>query len=92
MSCVVLCARAPSLISVHDPGWLRTGDMMFDGVLPLGEKSVAAALSMMAVHLLVAAGACRELAAAHLVDEGRGARWRGHAGCKVSSPSSRSVW
>jgi hypothetical protein len=38
-------------------------------------KGVAAALSMMAVHLLVAAGACRELAAAHLGDEGRGARW-----------------
>ena len=31
-----LCARAPSLTSVHDPGWLRAGDMMFDGVIPLG--------------------------------------------------------
>ena len=31
------CARAPSLTSVHDPGWLRAGDMMFDGVIPLGE-------------------------------------------------------
>ena len=31
VSCL-LCARAPSLISVHDPGWFRTGDMMFDGV------------------------------------------------------------
>ena len=32
----VVCARAPSLISVHDPGWLRVGDMMVDGVIPLG--------------------------------------------------------
>jgi hypothetical protein len=32
--CVALCpfcARAPSLISVHDPGWFLIGDMMFDG-------------------------------------------------------------
>src|SRR5215204_6412307 len=28
------CARAPSLISVHGPGWLRVGDMMGDGVIP----------------------------------------------------------
>ena len=33
----VVCARAPSLTSVHDPGWFRGGDMMFDGVIPLGE-------------------------------------------------------
>ena len=26
------CARTPSLISVRDPGWLRIGDMMVDGV------------------------------------------------------------
>jgi hypothetical protein len=31
------CARAPSLISVCDPGWLRIGDMMVDGVVPLGD-------------------------------------------------------
>ena len=31
------CARAPSLISVHDPCLLRAGDMMVDGVIPLGE-------------------------------------------------------
>ena len=31
------CARAPSLISVHDPGCFRVGDMMVDGVIPLGE-------------------------------------------------------
>jgi len=35
------CARTPSLISVRDPGWLRVGDMMVDGVFrdamrPLG--------------------------------------------------------
>ena len=35
------CARTPSLISVRDPGWLRVGDMMGDGVFrdavrPLG--------------------------------------------------------
>ena len=29
------CARTPSVISVRDPGWLRVGDMMGDGV-PLG--------------------------------------------------------
>jgi hypothetical protein len=28
------CARAPGLISVHGPGWLRVGDMMVDGVIP----------------------------------------------------------
>jgi hypothetical protein len=33
----LLCARAPGLTSVRDPGWLRAGDMMFDGVVPLGE-------------------------------------------------------
>jgi hypothetical protein len=33
----IVCARAPSLTSVHDPGWLRVGDKMFDGVIPLGE-------------------------------------------------------
>src|ERR1700687_5891508 len=31
------CARAPSLISVHGPGWLRVGDMMVDGVPRFGE-------------------------------------------------------
>jgi hypothetical protein len=33
----VVCARAPSLISVRDPEDLRVGDMMVDGVIPLGE-------------------------------------------------------
>ena len=33
----VVCARAPSLISVHDPEGVRVGDMMVDGVIPLGE-------------------------------------------------------
>jgi hypothetical protein len=33
----VVCARAPSLISVRDPELLRIGDMMVDGVIPLGE-------------------------------------------------------
>ncbi len=33
----VVCARAPSRISVHDPGGVRVGDMMVDGVIPLGE-------------------------------------------------------
>ena len=28
----VVCARTPSLISVLVPGWLRSGDMMVDGV------------------------------------------------------------
>ena len=34
----VVCARAPSLTSVHDPRvGSGAGDMMFDGVIPLGE-------------------------------------------------------
>jgi hypothetical protein len=40
----VLCARAPGLTLVHDPGWLLVGDMMVDGVNPAG-ASVAAARS-----------------------------------------------
>jgi hypothetical protein len=32
----VLCARAPGLFSVRDPG-VRVGDMMVGGVIPLGE-------------------------------------------------------
>jgi hypothetical protein len=32
-----VCARAPSLILVRGPVWLRVGDMMVDGVIPLGE-------------------------------------------------------
>ena len=31
-----MCARAPSRISVHDPALWRAGDMMVDGVIPLG--------------------------------------------------------
>ena len=64
MAVLVVCARAPSLISVHDSGWLRVGDMMVDGVIPLG-VSVAAARSLKAVHAGVAAGACGEPAAVH---------------------------
>ena len=30
----VWCARAPGLISVRGPGWLRVGDMMVAGVIP----------------------------------------------------------
>jgi hypothetical protein len=30
------CTRAPSLISVHGPAVRRVGDMMVDGVIPLG--------------------------------------------------------
>ena len=37
LAVVVVCARAPSLISVRDSGWFRVGDMMVDGVIPLGE-------------------------------------------------------
>ena len=32
----LVCARAPSLISVRGPGLFRVGDMMVDGVIPLG--------------------------------------------------------
>jgi ABC-type uncharacterized transport system permease subunit len=57
----VLCARAPSLIWVLGPG--GPGDMMVDGVLPLGGG--AATRSMEAGQSeLVAAGAMRESAAA----------------------------
>jgi hypothetical protein len=31
------CARAPSLTLASDPGLLRAGDKMLDGVIPLGE-------------------------------------------------------
>jgi hypothetical protein len=31
------CARALSLISVLGPGWLRVGDMMGGGMIPLGD-------------------------------------------------------
>jgi hypothetical protein len=31
------CARTPSLILVRDPGWLRIGDMMVDGVFRSGD-------------------------------------------------------
>jgi hypothetical protein len=34
---LVVCARAPSLISVRGPLLLWAGDMMVDGVIPLGE-------------------------------------------------------
>jgi hypothetical protein len=34
--CAGVCARAPGLTLVHGPGWLRVGDMMVDGVIPLG--------------------------------------------------------
>src|SRR5947208_12664380 len=33
----LVCARALSLISVRDPGVPWAGDMMVDGVIPLGE-------------------------------------------------------
>jgi hypothetical protein len=32
----VWCARSPSRISVRDPAMWRVGDMMVDGVIPLG--------------------------------------------------------
>jgi hypothetical protein len=34
---LVVCTRALSLISVHDPGLPWVGDMMVGGVIPLGE-------------------------------------------------------
>jgi hypothetical protein len=33
----MVCARALGLISVRDQGWLLAGDMMVDGMIPLGE-------------------------------------------------------
>jgi hypothetical protein len=72
-------ARAPSLFSVRGPGWLRVGDMMFDGVIPLGE-ALRPLGSFKADHGQVAAGQCREPAAAHLLDEGLGTHGGAHAG------------
>jgi hypothetical protein len=76
----VLCARAPSLIWVLGPG--GPGDMMVDGVIPLGGG--AATRSMEAGQSeLVAAGAMRESAAADQLmwglvaheDQRMGFRW-----------------
>ena len=62
-----MCARAPSLISVHDPGWLRVGDMMVDGVIPLGEALRPLSLLRPSTRD-VAAARCGEPAAAHLCE------------------------
>ena len=69
----------------------RAGDMMFDGVIPLG-VSVAAARSFWAVH-----GGWRQRVFGSwprriCVIEGLARAGRVHAGRSASSPSSRSVW
>ena len=86
----VWCARAPGLISVHGPGWLRVGDMMVDGVIP--QKALRPLGLSGPSTKQVAAGACGEPAAVHRCDEGLRAHARVQAGCSASSPSSRSVW
>ena len=66
----VVCARAPSLTSVRDPRvGSGAGDMMFDGVIPLGEALRPLGLSGPSTGV-VAAGACREPAAAICVTKG----------------------
>jgi hypothetical protein len=62
----IVCARAPRLTSVHDPGWLRAGDKMSDGVIPLGEALRPLDLSRPSTRG-VSAAAVREPAAAHLL-------------------------
>ncbi len=59
-----LCARAPSLTSVHDSrGGSGAGDMMFDGVIPLGEALRPLGLSGPSTWAW-RAGGCGEPAAA----------------------------
>ncbi|HEY5343075.1 MAG TPA: transposase [Solirubrobacteraceae bacterium] len=66
----VLCARAPSLTSVHDPRvGSGAGDMMCDGVIPLGEALRPLGLSGPSTRAW-RAGACREPAAAIGVTKG----------------------
>jgi hypothetical protein len=84
----VVCARAPSLISVHDPGGPGAGDMM-DRVIPLG-AGVAAARSIGAVHAVVAAGAW--WSRPRRIRVTKGAHGQGHAGASASWPSARGVW
>jgi hypothetical protein len=66
-----LCARAPSLTSVHDPRvGSGAGDMMFDGVIPLlGEALRPLGLSGPSTWAW-RAGGCGELAAAICVTKG----------------------
>jgi len=68
------CARAPRLISVLD-SW-GVGDMMVMGCCSRW-GSVAAAQSLEAVHQVVSAATCRELAATYLCEGGlsRAASW-----------------
>jgi hypothetical protein len=86
-----LCARAPSLTSVHDPRvGSGAGDMMFDGVIPLGEALRPLSLSGPSTDWW-RAGVCREPAAAICVTRGLARTEEAHAGANASSPSSRSV-
>jgi hypothetical protein len=62
---VWLCARAPGLTLVLDPGWLRIGDEMFDGVIPRGEALRPLDLSRRYTRGGVPAAVVREPAAAH---------------------------
>jgi hypothetical protein len=87
-----LCARAPSLTSVHGPRvGSGAGDMMCDGVIPLGEALRPLSLWRRSTGRWQA-GACREPAAAICVTRGLARTAEGHAGASASSPSSRSVW
>jgi hypothetical protein len=88
-SAVLVCARAPSLISVRDPAGQRVGDMMGDGVFP-----------QEAVRPLGLSGpstwAWRQEHAGSRprcigFSEGRARSMSVQAGASASSPSSRSV-
>jgi hypothetical protein len=64
---VGVCARAPGLTSVRDPAVRWIGDVMFDGVIPLGEACCGRSFFLGRPPGVSAAGS-RELAASHLCD------------------------
>ena len=88
----VVCARAPSLTSVRDPRvGSGAGDMMFDGVIPLGEALRPLSLSRPSTRAWrqdTVGSRPRRI----WCDEGLGAHGEAHAGVSASWPSSRSVW
>ena len=87
-----VCARAPSLTSVRDPRvGSGAGDMMFDGMIPLGEALRPLGLSGPS-HVSVAGRGMPGAGRGDLCDEGLSAHRDAHAGWSASSPSSRSVW
>jgi hypothetical protein len=92
---VGVCARAPGLTSVRDPAVRRVGDVMFDGVIPLGEACCGRSIFLgrppgrwcrqqgfwSRPHRICVSG-----------DSARTEQELVQAGWSASSPSSRSVW